>query len=42
MTKRKAPPSTFAQRPQDINRKGRPRVGLTFAERECVVMALSW
>jgi hypothetical protein len=32
VTKRKAPSNTFRERPQDINRKGRPRVGLTFAE----------
>jgi hypothetical protein len=38
VTKRKAPPNTFRERPQDINRKGRPRVGLTFAERVRAVL----
>ena len=30
--KRKMPPNNFRDHPENINRKGRPRVGLTFAE----------
>lgn len=33
MPVKKAPPNGFKQNPQNINRAGRPKVGLTFAER---------